>query len=415
MKKKTKKKKQMKSLKRKNAFLLEEKRLLEEKVLQAENANKTKTAFLSHMSHDIRTPMNGIIGMTGIAIKNVDDKDRVLDCLKKIDRSSEHLISLLNDILDMSRIESGKVALNHEAMDIREVVAHCTLITESLLVYRKIELVREIAAFKNPILLGDELHLRQILINILGNAVKFTPDGGKIYFQVREISEGNGKAVYHFEIEDTGIGMKPSFLEKIWESFSQENTGNCSNQKGTGLGMAITKKLVDLMKGTITVESEQGVGSRFVVEIRFDIVPNQYKQPKAVQESDIDLKGWKILLVEDNEVNMEIAKIMLEEEHIDVTTAENGQLAVNIFNNCPQNMFDAILMDIRMPVMDGLSATKTIRALPRRDAVTVPIIAMTADAYEEDIRRTQKAGMNAHLTKPIRQNELYETLRSFSV
>lgn len=410
-----KKKKQIKKLKQKNAALQEELRLLEEKAAQAENANKTKTAFLSHMSHDIRTPMNGIIGMTGIAIKNFDDKDRVLDCLKKIDSSSEHLISLLNDILDMSRIESGKVAINHERMDIRDVVEHCALITESLLVHRKVELVREIAAFKNPILLGDELHLRQILINILSNAVKFTPDGGKIYFQVKEISEDDGKTVYHFEIEDTGIGMKPSFVKKIWESFSQENTGNCSHQKGTGLGMAITKKLVDLMNGTITVESEQGVGSRFAVEISFDIISSYDKEPETVPESDGDLKGWKVLLVEDNEINMEIAKLMLEDEQIEVTTAENGQLAVNIFNNRPENSFHAILMDVRMPVMDGLSATKTIRALSRKDAQTVPIIAMTADAYDEDIRKTQKAGMNAHLTKPIRQNELYEALRKFGV
>ena len=179
--------------------------------------------------------------------------------------------------------------------------------------------------------------------------------------------------------------------------------------------MAITKKLVDMMGGTITVESEQGVGSRFVIEISFDIVSNYQKQAEIVQRSDIDLQGWKILLVEDNEINMEIAKIMLEDEHIDVTTAENGQLAVNIFNNSPQNMFNAILMDIRMPVMDGLSATKTIRALPRRDAQAVPIIAMTADAFAEDIRGTQNAGMNAHLAKPIRQNELYETLRNFCV
>lgn len=410
-----KKKKKMKQLKQKIAALMEEKRLLEKKVLLAENANKTKTAFLSHMSHDIRTPMNGIIGMTDIAIKNFDDKEKVLDCLKTINNSSEHLISLLNDILDMSRIESGKVAINYETMDIREVVEHCALMTESLLVHRKIELVREISAFKNPFLLGDKLHLRQVLLNILGNAVKFTPDGGKIYLQAREISEGNGRAVYHFEIEDTGIGMNPSFVEKIWESFSRENTGNFSNQKGTGLGMAITKKLVDMMGGTITVESEQGVGSRFVIEISFDIVSNYQKQAEIVQRSDIDLKGWKILLVEDNEINMEIAKIMLEDEHIDVTTAENGQLAVNIFNNSPQNMFNAILMDIRMPVMDGLSATKTIRALPRRDAQAVPIIAMTADAFAEDIRGTQNAGMNAHLAKPIRQNELYETLRNFCV
>lgn len=410
-----KKKKQIKKLKQKNAALQEELRLLEEKAAQAENANKTKTAFLSHMSHDIRTPMNGIIGMTGIAIKNFDDKDRVLDCLKKIDSSSEHLISLLNDILDMSRIESGKVAINHERMDIRDVVEHCALITESLLVHRKVELVREIAAFKNPILLGDELHLRQILINILSNAVKFTPDGGKIYFQVKEISEDDGKTVYHFEIEDTGIGMNPSFVKKIWESFSQENIGNCSHQKGTGLGMAITKKLVDLMNGTITVESEQGVGSRFAVEISFDIISSYDKEPETVPESDGDLKGWKVLLVEDNEINMEIAKLMLEDEQIEVTTAENGQLAVNIFNNRPENSFHAILMDVRMPVMDGLSATKTIRALSRKDAQTIPIIAMTADAYDEDIRKTQKAGMNAHLTKPIRQNELYEALRKFGV
>lgn len=275
-------------------------------------------------------------------------------------------------------------------------------------------LVREFAVFKHPMLIGDELHLSQILINILGNAVKFTPDRGKIYFQVKEISDETGKALYRFEIEDTGIGMEPSFLNKIWEPFIQENGRNRSEHKGTGLGMAITKKLVDLMGGIITVESKLGVGSRFIVEITFDIDLNT-QETEIVRKSKFSLCGMKVLLVEDNELNMEIAKTILEDEGIDVTTAENGQFAVNIFNNHPENTFDAILMDIRMPVMDGLSATKTIRELPRMDAATVPIIAMTADAYNEDMRKTADAGMNAHLTKPIQQDQLFQTLRNFYV
>lgn len=412
---KKRKKKMLKSLKQKNATLKQENKSLKRAVLQAENASKTKSAFLSHMSHDIRTPMNGIIGMTNIALKNLDDKDRVLDCLKKIDSSSKHLVSLINDILDMSRIESGKTVINHETMDMREVINSCALIAEGLLAQRKVDFVKGFAVFNHPVLVGDELHLRQILINILGNAIKFTPDGGKIFFQVKEISASHGKAVYHFEIEDTGIGMKPDFLERIWDSFTQENSGNCSGHKGTGLGMAITKKLVDLMGGVITAESELGVGSRFVVEVTFEISTDDKKITEPTQEPEVSLDGMKVLLVEDNELNMEIAKIMLEEEGIDVSSAENGQAAINLFNNCPEGVFDAVLMDVRMPVMDGLSATKTIRALPRMDAATVPIIAMTADAYNEDIRKTKEAGMNAHLTKPVNPDELLQTLRNLYV
>ena len=413
-----KKKELVKTLKKKIAAFETENQSLKECVLQAERTSKEKSAFLSHMSHDIRTPLNGIIGMTGIAIKHFDDKDRVLDCLEKIDSSSKHLVALINDILDMSRIESGRMVMNHEQMDIREVINSCALIAESLLAQRKVDFVREFGIFHHPILIGDELHLRQILINILSNAIKFTPDGGKIFFQVKEISAEDGKATYHFEIEDTGIGMKPDFLERIWDSFTQENSGNCSGHKGTGLGMAITKKLVDLMEGVIKVSSKPGVGSKFIVEVRFETgimsgFTEKDHKTKNIPKQCARLDGMKVLLVEDSPLNMEIAKFMLEDEGIDVMTAGNGQIAVNIFNNSSVNTFDAVLMDVRMPVMDGLAATKSIRALPRTDAVTVPIIAMTADVYTEDIRRTADAGMNAHLTKPVSPDKLLSILGKF--
>ena len=407
-----------KQLKKRNAALQKENDLLKESVLRAEKAVETKSAYLSHMSHDIRTSLNGIIGMTGIAIKNFDEKEKVLDCLKKVDNSSQYLISLVNDILDMSRIESGRMVMNHERMDIREVINSCASIAESLLEQRKVDFVREFGIFHHPLLIGDELHLRQVLINILSNAIKFTPDGGKIFFQVKEVFAGDGKATYHFEIEDTGIGMKPDFLEKIWDSFTQENSGNCNGYKGTGLGMAITKKLVDLMEGVVEAASKPGVGSKFTVEVTFETeiisdIAEKKNKMKSIQEQNAHLDGMRVLLVEDTPLNMEIAKFMLEDEGIEVMTAENGQIAVNIFNNSPENTFNAVLMDVRMPVMDGLTATKSIRSLPRTDAVTVPIIAMTADAYSEDIRRTADAGMNAHLTKPVSQEKLLSTLEKF--
>lgn len=406
------KKNKKKTLKQRNLVLQKENDLLKESVLLAEHTVENKNAYLSHMSHDIRTSINGIIGMTGIAIKNFDDKDKVLDCLKKIDNSSQYLFSLVNDILDISRIESGKMSANHEPLDIRKVIDRCALITEGLLTQKNVELIKEFAAFEYPLLIGDELHLCQILINILGNAVKFTPNGGRIYFQAKECSRQAGKSLYRFEIEDTGIGMDPSFLNRIWEPFIQGCCRSHNEPKGTGLGMAITKRLVDLMGGTITVESKLGIGSKFTVEIAFDIDCDA-RATETQQKSNASLYGMKVLLVEDNEINMEIAKTILEDEGIEVTTAENGQFAVNIFNNLSENTFDAILMDIRMPIMDGLSAAKAIRELHRKDAATVPIIAMTAEAYDEDIQKTAAAGMDAHLTKPIQKEILFQVLRYY--
>lgn len=406
------KKNKKKILKRRNLVLQKENDLLKESILQAEHTVETKSTYLSHMSHDIRTSINGIIGMTGIAIKNFEDKEKMLDCLKKIDSSSQYLISLVNDILDISRIESGKMSANHEPFDIRSVIDRCALITEGLLTQKNVELIKEFAAFEHPMLIGDELHLCQILINILGNAVKFTPNGGRIYFQVKECSGKSGKSCCHFEIEDTGIGMEPSFLNEIWEPFIQGNSRSHKEPNGTGLGMAITKRLVDLMGGMITVESKLGIGSKFTVEIVFDIDCNTYGT-EIVRKSNVSLKGMKVLLAEDNELNVEIAKTILEDEGIDVTIAKNGQFAVNIFNNLSENTFDAILMDVRMPIMDGLSAAKAIRELPRKDAATVPIIAMTADAHNEDMQKTAAAGMNVHLTKPIQQEMLFQVLRNF--
>ena len=397
-----------------NRKLMEQKeesnRILKEAAEEARSANKAKSEFLSHMSHDIRTPINGIMGMTEIALKNVSDAERVEDCLGKITNSSQHLLSLINDVLDMSRIESGKVTLNSAPMNMSAATDECASIISGQLLDRSVEFIREFGGFAHPNLIGDELHLRQVLINILGNSVKFTPDGGKIYFRVKETGCADGKARFRFEIEDTGIGMKPEFLKHIWEPFSQEDGGNRTNYKGTGLGMAITKQFVDMMGGTVTVESQLNVGSKFVIELGFDIDTSVETAAEMSEKTEFNLEGMRVMLVEDNEINTEIASFMLEEVGITVTCAENGKLAVEIFQNSEVGSFDVILMDIMMPVMNGLDAARAIRALDHPDAKTIPIVAMTANAYDEDVRNAHEAGMNGHLAKPIDTGLLYRTL-----
>lgn len=385
--------------------------LLAEAAEAAESANRAKSEFLSHMSHDIRTPINGIMGMTDIAKKNIGNEAKVLDSLKKIEGASNHLLALINDVLDMSRIESGKTTIKLEPMDMKTTVDNCASIIEGQLLNRDVELVSEFENFSHSRLLGDELHLRQVFINILGNAVKFTPDGGKITFRAREIGERDGKLWFHFECEDTGIGMKQEFLDHIFEAFSQEEGGR-TKYKGTGLGMAITKKLVELMGGTVSVESTWNVGSKFTVEVPFAIDENAVEE-KAEEERVIELKGTHVLLVEDVELNAEVACYLLEDEGVEVTVAEDGQIAVDTFRSSPVGTFDAILMDVMMPVMDGLTASKIIRELERSDAAEIPIIAMTANAYDEDIRKTHEAGMNAHLSKPIDAQTMLQVLDKY--
>jgi len=397
-----------------NRRLMEQKeesnRILKEAAEEARSASKAKSDFLSHMSHDIRTPINGIMGMTEIALKNVSDTARVEDCLGKISNSSQHLLSLINDVLDMSRIESGRVTVNSAPMNMISTTEECASIIGGQLLGRKVELIREFGDFAHPNIIGDELHLRQILINILGNAVKFTPDGGKIYFRVEETGSSDGRAHFHFEIEDTGIGMKPEFLKHIWEPFSQEDGGSRTTYKGTGLGMTITKQFVDMMGGTIAVESRLQEGSKFTIELDFDIDQDVEEAAGTEEETELNLEGMRVMLVEDNELNMEIAQFMLEDVGITVTCVENGKLALELFQSQAAGSFDAILMDIMMPVMNGLDAARAIRALDRPDARTIPIVAMTANAYDEDVRSAREAGMDGHLAKPIDMDLLYRTL-----
>ena len=368
------------------------------------NATEAKTRFLSNMSHDIRTPINGIMGMTTIAKGVEGNPEKTADCLNKIDGASRHLLSLINDVLDMSRIESGKTEIMEAPLNLAVICDNCSNIIKGQLTGRRLNFETRIEGEAVHVL-GDELHLRQILINILGNSVKFTEDGGKITFICREKECEGETATFEFIIEDTGIGMSQEFLTKIFEPFSQAENSGRTNYKGTGLGMAITKQLTELMGGTVRVESEENKGSRFTVTIPFK-VDTAPAEEEALLSGNADINGVRILLVEDNELNMEIACELLEDAGAKVSTAENGKLAVDLFSNNPPMTYDVILMDVMMPVMNGLEATKAIREIGREDAKTIPVLAMTANAFADDIRATAEAGMNGHLSKPINIDEV---------
>jgi signal transduction histidine kinase/ActR/RegA family two-component response regulator len=381
---------------------------------QAEQASQAKSEFLSHMSHDIRTPINGIIGMTNIATKNIDNREKVSDCIQKISEASGHLLMLVNDVLDMSRIESGKIVIAHDPMDMHVLIQSCATIINGQLMSRQLNFACVFGEFAHPCLFGDELHLRQILINILGNAVKFTGDGGTIWFRVEERDEPDGKARYRFEIEDNGIGMSEEFQGRIFEAFSQEENGSRTHYAGTGLGMAITKQFVDLMGGTIQVTSQVGVGSKFTVELTFDIDQSRQGIEEADEETgSTNIAGMNILLVEDNELNLEIAQEILEAEGANITVAMNGQEALDRFLAAPAGSFDVILMDVMMPVMNGYDATRAIRSSGHPDGADIPIVAMTANAYEEDVKEALSSGMNAHVAKPIDIGQFFTVLGQF--
>ena len=376
------------------------------------SASKAKSEFLSNMSHDIRTPINGIMGITKIAKGAINNPERIKDCLNKIDNASHHLLSLVNDVLDMSRIESGKTKITNNPADIRMICDNCTSIIRGQMADRSIDLITGIEC-KHAHILADELHLRQIFINILGNAVKFTKDGGRIWFLCKETECCDERVTFVFEIRDTGIGMTKEFKEKIFDVFTQEENRERTNYKGTGLGMAITKQLVELMGGTIDIESEVNKGSTFLVTLTFNI-DTEERQEETVVVTDTGIDGVKALLVEDNELNTEIAVELLTSNGAIVDTATNGREAVEMFSAKPAGTYDVILMDIMMPEMNGLEATKAIRSMEREDAARIPIIAMTANAFDDDIKATKAAGMNAHLSKPIEIKEVIRTVARFT-
>ena len=381
---------------------------------KAVEASYAKTMFFSNMSHDIRTPINGIIGMTTIAMRHADDRAVVLDCLQKIDKTSFHLLSLINDVLDMSRIESKKTEISNHAINVETIIEECKSIVSGQLADRDLDFICETVNIKHPDVLGDSLHLKQILINILGNSVKFTADGGRIRFVTEEKELTDDTVSFSFTVTDTGCGMTKEFIEHAFEPFSQENSGMRTNYAGTGLGLAIANQLTRLMNGRIDVQSEVGKGSSFCVTIPFGICKAALPDPDQTDAAnEVDFKKIRILLVEDNDLNRELATVLLGDAGITVETAENGQTAVNAFLGHEPYYYDAILMDVMMPVMDGLSATRAIRASSAADARSIPVIAMTANAFEEDIRKTQNAGMNAHLSKPIVIKEVLNVLASF--
>ncbi|MDO4517435.1 MAG: transporter substrate-binding domain-containing protein [Bacillota bacterium] len=386
---------------------------LEESVKQAQSANVAKTTFLNNMSHDIRTPMNAIIGFTNIALKQ-QPKPEVQSCLEKISDSSEHLLTLINDVLDISRIESGKTQYTPAPVDITTVTDAVLDITNGFLIDRDINFLVHRAKLKNPYVLADAVRIREVLVNILGNAVKFTGDGGTIRFETDYRSGGDDRhIVVCYRVTDTGVGMSEEFVEHIFEEFAQEDNGARTQYKGTGLGMAITKQYMDLMGGTISVESKKGVGSTFAVELPLELTDEANVRKQDLPIAKVNLTGVKVLMAEDNDLNAEIAEVQLEECGMQVTRAADGEEVVEIFTNHPADTFDMILMDIMMPKMNGYEATKAIRSLDDRpDGRTIPIVAMTANAFAEDVQASLDAGMNGHLSKPMEMEEVVKTIAS---
>ena len=384
---------------------------LEDAVHTAENANRAKTTFLNNMSHDIRTPMNAIIGFTNIALKQ-EPKPEVRNCLNKISNSSEHLLTLINDVLDISRIESGKVKFAPIPVDIRTVADTVLGIMQGFLHNRSIEFRTNLAIPETPYVLADAVRIREVLVNILGNAVKFTEDGGSIEFDTSyHPGEDDRHMMVRYRVADTGVGMTEEFTEHIFDEFSQEESSARTQYKGTGLGMAITKRYVDLMNGTICVESEKGRGSTFIVEIPLELTDGENVQKQELPMAKADLSGVKVLLAEDNELNAEIAIVQLEELGIQVTRAADGKEAVKIFEENSPETFDLIFMDVMMPEMNGYEATAAIRAIKNRpDARRIPIIAMTANAFAEDVQASLDAGMNGHIAKPIVMDEVKKAI-----
>ena len=392
-----------------NQELEEKQQELHKAVVEAQSANKAKTSFLNNMSHDIRTPLNGIIGMLTILEKSGNDGERAKDCLNKIDESSKLLLSLVNDVLDMAKLESDTVVFTDESINLDQV---CQEITESLSFQAEEEglhVIGEHDDYSGIYVWSNAVHLKKILMNLFTNSMKYNKVNGSIYMSMRTIERSEDHMICEFKIRDNGIGMSEEFIKnELFTPFVQADNSARSNYSGTGLGMPIVKQLVEKMGGTITVESKLGEGSCFTVVLPFIIDTNA--RPEEKEDFNADISDVRVLLVEDNELNVEIAEFMLTENGAKVETVKNGLEAVQHFKVSEPGTYDVILMDVMMPVMDGLTATRTIRDLERQDAKTIPIIAMTANAFREDEERCMEAGMNAHLAKPLDDEKIRQTI-----
>lgn len=389
---------------------LESKNLeLREAVFQAQKANAAKSSFLSRMSHDIRTPLNGIIGLIKINETHMDDRELVKTNQDKMLVSADHLLSLINDVLQMSKLEDENIEISHEPIDLGEISREVGTIISGRTAEAGIAF--EIGKQELPVsyVYGSPLHIRQIFLNIYGNCIKYNKPHGKVTTTLKCLGEKNGIVTYRWTISDTGIGMSEEFLKHIFEPFVQEHSDARTVYSGTGLGMSIVKRIIDRMNGTIVVTSKEGEGSTFVITLPFEIAEKP-EEILAEMDGEVNIAGLHLLLAEDNELNAEIARTLLEDEGAITTIVNDGQQAVDIFSRNKPGTFDAILMDIMMPEMDGLSATKAIRALDREDAGTIPIIAMTANAFDEDEKKCMEAGMNAHLVKPLDIQKMKEAV-----
>ena len=377
---------------------------LEKSAKQAKNANEAKTRFLFNMSHDIRTPMNAIVGFSGLLEKNLQNEKKAKEYLGKIQSSSNLLLMIINQILEMARIESGTAVLQLKAEDMDALFHRVNTVFEEDIRKKNLQYHADLD-IRHHYVACDQTKLQEIMLNIISNAIKYTPEGHSIHVKVHEaVSENPSRIRYIFSCEDTGIGMSEEYLPHVYEEFSREHTTTENKVPGTGLGLSIIKSMIELMGGSIQVESRQGIGTKFTVDLSFDIASKEevYGSQNTIKPSAIHtIKGKRILLAEDNELNAEIAKTVLEDVGALITRVENGLQAVKLFEEKPAGTFDAILMDLMMPVMDGYTATRKIRSSERSDAKTIPIIAMTANAFQEDAEKCIAVGMNAHLAKPL--------------